>query len=521
MSADRKGSPDAHGQGDDLNASSTSAFESDSGIQPTHPFIEYIRSKSGHAQAILAAIPDLLFIVSHEGVFLSGHARDESELLAPQDTFTGKSAREVLPPEVADGFDRAIKQIVAGEQLVSFSYALEMPGGLRDYHARITPVDSSSVVVVARDVTEREQALRDSVRSAALLEQAGEMAAIGAMSFDVENNELQFSTVAARIFSLNSNTKYTLHGFLDSLPEPDDRESIQTRFEHLVHNGGEIDEVCHITRADQSKVWIRCSIRAEWREGKVHRLFGPVHDITLQKEASAKIDQMLKAVQHHNQRLTSFAQIVSHNLKSHAANLSALSEMLNEEGYNGDLSRTFTYLDQATQNLNQTVLHLAEVARINMFDAASLKPLNLRDSITKAFETVRALAMQAEVELLNEVDAHISVPAFDEYLDSIVLNLISNAIRYRSNERKPYVRASAKITYDEVELRIEDNGLGINLDRFGDQVFQMYKTFHQHPESRGIGLFITKSQIESMGGSIAVQSSPNVGSTFTVKWPRN
>jgi signal transduction histidine kinase len=101
------------------------------------------------------------------------------------------------------------------------------------------------------------------------------------------------------------------------------------------------------------------------------------------------------------------------------------------------------------------------------------------------------------------------------------LNLISNAIRYRSSERKPYVRASAKISYDEVELLIEDNGLGINLDRFGNQVFEMYKTFHQHPESRGIGLFITKSQIESMGGTIAVQSSPNVGSTFSVKWPRN
>ncbi len=520
MNAERGGARRSRGGGKRLPSSDTPSNATQS-PSSTHPFIEYIRSKPGHAQAILAAIPDLLFIVSHEGVFLSGHARDESDLLVSPTFFTGKYAREILPPEVADGFDNAIRRITQGEELVSFSYSLMFHDELRDFHARITPVDESSVVVVTRDVTQREQALRELKRSTLLLEQAGEIASIGAMSYDVERDLLKFSTVAARIFNIEPVKELSLEEFLSVLPEEADRKSISDRFENLIKQGGEIDEVCHFTRPDFNQVWVHCSIRAEWHEGRVHRLYGPVHDITKQKQTEAKIDQMLSTVQQHNHRLTNFAHIVSHNLKSHAANLSALSQMLNEEGFNASQSRTFTYLEQATQNLNQTVAHLAEVARINMFDAEKRKSLNLREAVTKAFESLQALAMQSDVELVNEVDDAIVVFAFEEYLDSIVLNLISNAIRYRSEERKAFVRASASSVYNEVQLHIEDNGLGIDTARYGDQLFSMYKTFHHHPDSRGIGLFITKSQIEAMGGHISLKSEPNIGSTFTVTWPRS
>lgn len=305
------------------------------------------------------------------------------------------------------------------------------------------------------------------------------------------------------------------------MPDGADRESISDRFQNLINHGGEIDEVCQFKRPDFSKVWVRCSIRTEMRDGKVIRLYGPVHDITLQKQTEARIDAMLSAVQQHNQRLTNFAHIVSHNLKSHAANLSALTHMLSEEGFNAAQSRTFTYLEQATHNLNQTVAHLAEVARSNMFDAEKRKSLNLREAITKAFESIQALAVQSDVELINDVDATIVVFAFEEYLDSIVLNLISNAIRYRSTERAAFVRASAQRTYNTVDLHIEDNGLGIDTVRNGSQLFELYKTFHHHPDARGIGLFITKSQVEAMGGSISVKSQPNLGSVFTVCWPQS
>jgi sensor histidine kinase regulating citrate/malate metabolism len=68
----------------------------------------------------------------------------------------------------------------------------------------------------------------------------------------------------------------------------------------------------------------------------------------------------------------------------------------------------------------------------------------------------------------------------------------------------------------KVVLEIQDNGLGIDLARHGDKLFGMYKTFHKNENARGIGLFITKNQIESMGGSVTVDSKTNKGTTFKI-----
>ena len=100
------------------------------------------------------------------------------------------------------------------------------------------------------------------------------------------------------------------------------------------------------------------------------------------------------------------------------------------------------------------------------------------------------------------------------YLESILLNFISNSIKYAHPDRTPIITLS----FDKIknEMKISDNGLGIDLKKYGSSLFGMYKTFHNNKDAKGIGLFITKNQIEAMGGKISIESEPNVGTTFTV-----
>lgn len=98
-------------------------------------------------------------------------------------------------------------------------------------------------------------------------------------------------------------------------------------------------------------------------------------------------------------------------------------------------------------------------------------------------------------------------------MESILLNFISNAIKYSRPNIEPVITISF---HKNNELIIEDNGLGIDLEIHGNNLFGMYKTFHPNKDSRGIGLFITKNQVEAMGGTIAVKSKVNVGTTFTI-----
>src|SRR5690606_23382072 len=105
-----------------------------------------------------------------------------------------------------------------------------------------------------------------------------------------------------------------------------------------------------------------------------------------------------------------------------------------------------------------------------------------------------------------------------EYLESILLNLITNAIRYKHQGRKPVIFIQTYMVNDHPYMEVSDNGMGIDLDQYGDKMFGMYKTFHRNPDAKGIGLFITRNQVETMGGSISVTSTVNIGTTFKIKF---
>ena len=105
------------------------------------------------------------------------------------------------------------------------------------------------------------------------------------------------------------------------------------------------------------------------------------------------------------------------------------------------------------------------------------------------------------------------VPA---YLDSVLMNFITNAVKYKDPERDPIVKLSLEQCDNYTVLSITDNGLGIDLERYGEKLFGMYKTFHDNPDARGIGLYITKNQVEAMNGKITVSSNPGKGTTFNI-----
>jgi len=102
------------------------------------------------------------------------------------------------------------------------------------------------------------------------------------------------------------------------------------------------------------------------------------------------------------------------------------------------------------------------------------------------------------------------------YLESIFLNLVTNAIKYRSPDRNPEIHIETEIVNDKIKLTIRDNGLGIDLVRHGHKLFGLNKTFHRHPDAKGVGLYLTKIQIETMGGSIYATSEVNKGTVFTI-----
>jgi signal transduction histidine kinase len=241
-----------------------------------------------------------------------------------------------------------------------------------------------------------------------------------------------------------------------------------------------------------------------------------IDDISKRKADENQLEIMLNVAREQNSRLSSFAEIITHNLRTHASNLMALVTFLEEEVHSLNEDENFELLKGSVINLNQTVLHLAEVAKIKAMDESNIEVLNLYDYANQSIYNVSALAKNIHCTIVNNIVENHKVKAVPAYLDSIILNFLTNAVKYRSDKRDTIIKLSSEIQEEYVVLHIEDNGLGIDLDKFGDKLFQMYKTFHRNKDALGVGLFITKNHVESLGGYIKVKSEVDVGTTFSI-----
>jgi signal transduction histidine kinase len=244
-------------------------------------------------------------------------------------------------------------------------------------------------------------------------------------------------------------------------------------------------------------------------------------DVTFLKESKEEeLRQVLKVTQLQNDRLKNFAHIVSHNLRSHSANIRSLLNLFIEENPPLSEDEYMVMLKMASENLSETISHLAEIAALNVKENNQLEIINLSEIVDKAIMNVSALALKSAVTIKQYLPQIIQVKGIKAYLDSVILNFITNGIKYADPAKQSYLHLKYNEDEKFIYLSFEDNGLGIDLKRNADKLFGLYKTFHKNPEARGIGLFITKNQVEAMGGKINVESKLGEGSTFTVSFEK-
>jgi PAS domain S-box-containing protein len=263
-------------------------------------------------------------------------------------------------------------------------------------------------------------------------------------------------------------------------------------------------------------IWIRDIASFVFENEKPIISRGIMIDITVMKEAEMNLKHSLHLVTEQNKRLLNFSYIVSHNLRSHTSNIESLIDLIESSESEDERNEMIHLLKSVSNSLDDTMVHLNEVVNINTNIDLMISPLNLSTYIAKTKEILSEKIHLNEVTFVTNIPDDLVINYNPAYLESIFYNLISNAIRYRHPERKPVITIQWHKENDMGVIEISDNGIGIDLVRNGDKIFGMYKTFSTNPDARGIGLFITKNQIEAIGGSITVESEPNVGTTFKI-----
>ncbi|OWW26541.1 hypothetical protein B4Q04_02330 [Zobellia sp. OII3] len=254
--------------------------------------------------------------------------------------------------------------------------------------------------------------------------------------------------------------------------------------------------------------------------GKILHFISQITDITPQIENEKKLTRLVDITSEQNESLLNFAHIVSHNLRSHSSNLAMLTKFLVKEESDEERQNLLGMLSGASDSLNETILHLNEVVQVKVGALEKMKSINLYDSIKNVKKNLNLIIQEKNAVCEINIPENLMVSAIPAYLDSIVLNLLSNGIKYSSPDRKPLIQISSEVNEENIILSFKDNGLGIDLNKHREKLFGMYKTFHRNKDAKGIGLFITKNQIEAMNGKIEVESTVGVGSTFKLHFKK-
>ncbi|NJL13230.1 MAG: PAS domain S-box protein [Microscillaceae bacterium] len=251
-------------------------------------------------------------------------------------------------------------------------------------------------------------------------------------------------------------------------------------------------------------------------QGQVSEILCVGFDITAQVEALAHTQRLLDISSEQNTRLKSFTYIVSHNIRSHAANISGLLQLMLDSQEENEKQTYLEMLRSSANQLEETIFNLNEILSINENLSKPRHKKNLRAEVFKTLEILSGAILQHEAQIEVQVPEELSLAVISAYLDSILLNLLSNALKYRHPQRPPHIIVNAYQEGPYTVLQVQDNGLGIDLERHRDKLFGMYKTFHGNEDARGFGLFITKTQVEALGGRIEVESETGNGSLFKV-----
>jgi signal transduction histidine kinase len=274
--------------------------------------------------------------------------------------------------------------------------------------------------------------------------------------------------------------------------------------------------------ANNRKFWARAIGKPVYNDDqKIIGIRGVFQDIDYIIQKEINLEKASELVASQNSRLFNFAHIVSHNLRSHSSNLTLIVQLINDLDTVEEKLELLDNITHVSDSLNTTIEHLNEVVSIQTNSNQLKVQVNFANTLEQVTTSINQIIDNNDVIINTDFSKAKFIEYIPAYLDSIFLNLLTNAIKYKHKDRNPVINISTYhdyTNYDRVVLKISDNGSGIDMEKFGDKIFGMYKTFHYNADARGIGLFITKNQIESLNGEIQVESEPNIGTTFTIKF---
>ena len=282
-------------------------------------------------------------------------------------------------------------------------------------------------------------------------------------------------------------------------------------------------------------VWASLTVSMVWNSDGTPKFFiAQILDISQQKELEREISKRTTELESTKsslinkvKQLEELSYIIAHNLRGAAGNIKAISGAMVARNKGGKfaaenpLSNAFTdkeamaFIEESSISLMSSLTTLMKITEIKLNNQIPYNICNVETIINDITSQLHTMIYEKNAVIKLDIQfQQISYPK--AYLENVLYNLISNALKYTRNDVQPEILITTRMKDDKVQIIVKDNGLGIDMKKYKNQVFKLNNVFHKGFDSKGVGLYITKTQLESLGGSIDVVSNVNDGCEFTV-----
>ncbi len=246
-------------------------------------------------------------------------------------------------------------------------------------------------------------------------------------------------------------------------------------------------------------------------------IFAIAKDITYKKKLEGERSLLISNLTSINKDLENLTYRTTHDLRSPVNNLIAIFNLIDiskiDDAENRELLQL---LSNSSYNLKKTLDNYVDLLSSRSDNEHKIEKLNFNASLQVVKESIHSLIKSSNTKFEIDFSQVDSIEYNKEYLESIFLNLITNAIRYAQPGVPPVIKIKSSKIKKHTQLKVEDNGLGLDMEKVKGKIFGLNQKFHFHEDSKGIGLYLIHHQITKLNGSIEVESEINKGTTFTI-----
>lgn len=481
-------------------------------------------------QLLITSLDDIVFEVSREGVFTNYWTSDPDLLFYEPEQFLNKNISDLFPPEIAEKTLPLINKALTYNKV----YKMEFPSPFdthkdKWFKLKIKPIHTTKdrVAVVVSDISQKIESLEKIKYSQHKFNQAFHFSGLGISLTDTQGYCLDANNMLSKILGF-SQEELSYTNFFD-YTHPDDIDNDYRQRQRLLN--GEIDSFT-LEKRYRHKLghYLWCSVTIS----AVHNQCNEVSFFIVQLQDISECKKNLEILERQKQeieivktdletkvrQLEEFNHIVAHNLREPVSNIHMLIDELKDENRKEVNSEYFRLLKSSNNSLTDTLQELSEILEISQNRNIDKVNCYFPTIFKKVYDQFLTEIYSKKVILTTDFQVeYIHYPKI--YLESIINNLLSNALKYTVPRVQPHIHIRTYQQNNSTLFSIQDNGIGIDLPKFKSQIFMFRKVFHRGFDSKGLGLFITRYQIESLGGKIDVISKPNNGTTFLVNFLEN